>query len=92
MENCNLYAVRNVKNDGYENAMVSESDKIIIAGFKNMLAELGQRYLPLYLVYPSEYELILVSHVDFGSKSAKSDWKSLGLISDLLKGDSIDEN
>lgn len=67
--------------------MVSDSQDVIIAGMKNMIAEIGHRYLPVYLSYPSEYELILISEISFDSKGVKSDWKSLGLISDLLKGD-----
>lgn len=87
MEKCNVYGVRNIKLDSYENTLVSEDEKVIIEGFKNMLLEVGQRYLPMYLVHPSEYELILVTVVDYSSKSTKAEFLSLGIISDLLKGE-----
>lgn len=87
MENCSVFACRNVKLDSYENTFVSESEKLIIEGFKNMLGEIGQKYLPMYLVHPDEYELILVSVIDFTKKGMSPDFKSLGLISDLLKGE-----
>lgn len=90
METANVYGVRNVKLDSYENTLVSDSEKVIIAGFKNMLLEVGQRYLPMYLVHPDEYELILVTVVDYKSKSTKSEFVSFGLISDLLKGEPND--
>lgn len=86
MDKFNVYAVRNIKLDFYENAMVSENEKVIIAGMKNMILECGLRYLPMYLQRQEEYELILVSTVNCESKGVKSEWLSLGLISDLLNG------
>lgn len=79
-----LFALRNVVNDAYEESFLSENLTVFTDVLYNMLLETGIKYLPQYLKTPEDYEVMSVADVVFSSKEVKADWKSCGILKDLL--------
>lgn len=82
-----LFGLRNIKLDVYEEAFLSENLTNFIAVLKNTKLEIGFRYLGNYLKFPEEYEVMSIADVQFKDKIVKADWKSCGILKDLLEGE-----
>lgn len=82
-----LFALRNVKLDVYEESFLSENLTNLIHVLRNTRDEIGFKYLGNFLKYPEEYEVMSVCDVQFKDKVVKADWKSCGILKDLLEGE-----
>lgn len=82
-----LFGLRNIKLDVFEEAFISENLTNFIDVLRNTRNEVGFRYLGNYLKYPAEYEVMSIADVQFKEKIVKADWKSCGILEDLLEGE-----
>lgn len=82
-----LFGLRNIKLDVFEEAFLSENLTNFIAVLRNTREEIGHKYLGNYLKYPAEYEVMSIADVQFKDRIVKADWKTCGILEDLLEGD-----
>lgn len=86
-DNVILFGLRNIKLDVYEEAFLSENLSNFISVLRNTREEIGHKYLGNYLKFPGEYEVMSIADVQFKEKFVKADWKSCGILEDLLDGE-----